>query len=78
MRLEVFLFFRFSLLDTELQINIFLGSVLDSDETESEIDFLVHDHSLSIDTSVHDIDLGDDTDSPNTFWIESSCGSDTF
>jgi len=53
--------------------NILLGSILDSNEAKSECDILSFDHSLSVGTFVHDINLGDNTNSSNTFWIQLSC-----
>jgi hypothetical protein len=52
-------------------LDIFLGSVLDSNETESQLDLLVHDHSLGIGSSVHDIDLGDDSHSSDSLGVQS-------
>lgn len=67
---EVKLFLGDGLLDGKLVNDILLSSVLDTDETESELDFLVEDHALGVGTSVHDIDLGDDTNSSNTLGVE--------
>jgi hypothetical protein len=50
--------------------NILLSSVLDTNVTHSEGHFLVHDHSLSVYTSVHDIELGKDTNSADTLRVE--------
>lgn len=50
--------------------NILLSSVLDTNVTHSEGHFLVHDHPLGTNTSVHDIELGKDTDSADTLRVE--------
>lgn len=57
-------------LDGNLVNNILLSTVLDTNVSHSEGDFLVHDHSLGAHTSVHDIKLGKDTDSADTFGVE--------
>ena len=77
-RIEICLLLVFGFFHTQLHLNVFLSSVLNSDETKSQIDFLVHDHSFSISTSVHNIDLGNDTNSPDSFRVKSSGCSDTF
>jgi hypothetical protein len=43
--------------------DVLLGSVLDTDETQTQRHFLIHEHLLGVDTTVHDIDLGDNTHS---------------
>lgn len=50
--------------------NILLSSILDTNVTHFEGHFLVHDHPLSVYTSVHDIKLSQDTDSAETFRVE--------
>jgi hypothetical protein len=57
-------------LDGNLVNNILLSTVLDTNVSHSEGDFLVHDHSFGAHTSVHDIKLGKDTDSADTFGVE--------
>jgi len=67
---------EFFLLDSSFNWNsindILLGSVFDSNETESKSDIFSFDHSFGTCTFIHDIDFGDDTDSSNTFWIDLS------
>jgi len=73
MSTEIQLFFLDSLFDWNSIDNILLGSILDSNEAKSECDILSFDHSLCVGTLVHDINLGDNTNSSNTFWIQLSC-----
>ena len=58
------------LLDRNLIDDIFLGTILDTHESETELNFLIHDHFLGVGTSVHNIDLGDDTDGTDTLGVE--------
>ena len=78
MRVKVSLLLIFGFLNTQLQLDILLGSVFHTNESESEVDFLIHDHPLCIGSSVHDIDLRDHTNSSDTFSIQSSCCPNTF
>lgn len=56
-------------LDRDLINNIFLGSVLDTNVAQSQWYFQIHDHALSVSSSVHDVNLGDDTDGADTLRI---------
>jgi len=67
---EVKLFLLDGILHRDLVDDVFLGSVLDTDETESELHFLVVDHALGVGTSVHDIDLGDNTDGSDSLGVK--------
>jgi hypothetical protein len=53
--------------------NIFLSSVLNTDVAHAKWNLLVHNHTLGIGTSVHDVDFSDDTDCSDTFGVELSC-----
>ena len=67
MVLEVTHFLVFCLLDTELIDDIFLGPIFDSNESKSKVNFLIHNHSFGICTPVHNVNLCDNTHSPDTF-----------
>ena len=67
-----------SSLDRDLILDILLGSVLDSDEAQPELDLLIHDHAFGIGTSVHNIDLRDNTDSSDALRIDSTRHTQTF
>ena len=71
MLVEELLLFSLGFLDRETSHDIFLSSVFDTDKTKSELNLLVHNHAPSISSSVHDIDLGDDTNSSDSLWIKS-------
>lgn len=64
-------------LDGYLILDVLLGSVLNSDETETELNLLVHDRALSVCASVHDVNLGDDTDGPDTLGVDPASHSQT-
>ena len=70
MRTEVHLFFGDSVFHGNLVDDVFLSSVLNTNVAEAEMHFLVHEHTLGVDSTVHDVDLGDDTDGTDTFGIE--------
>jgi len=70
--------FLHGLLDGNASLDVLLGSIFDTDETKTKLDFLIHDHALGVCASVHDINLGDDTDSSNTLRINSTSHSKTF
>lgn len=53
--------------------DILLGPIFDADETETEIDVLALNHPLCVGTLVHDINLGDNTDRPDTLLIDFPC-----
>lgn len=78
MVLEVTLFLVFCLFDTELIDDIFLSSIFDSNESKSKVNFLIHNHSLGIRSPVHNVNLCDNTHSPDTFWIKASGCPNTF
>lgn len=59
-------------------MDIFLSSVLDSNESKSQLDLLVHDHSLGVGSSVHDIDLGNDSHSSDSLRVQSLSHQQTF
>ena len=67
MVLEVTLLLFFCFFDTELINDIFLGPIFDSDESKSKVNFLIHNHSFGIRTPVHNVNLCDNTHSPDTF-----------
>ena len=52
------------LFDWHFVVNIFLGSVYDTDVSQFEMDLLIHKHALSGCAFIHDIDFCDDSDSP--------------
>lgn len=52
--------------------DILLRPILDANETKSQLNILTLNHSLSVCTLVHDIDLGNDTNSPNTLLVSFS------
>jgi hypothetical protein len=58
------------LLDRNLIYNIFLCTILDAHKTETKLDFLIHDHLLSVGTSVHNINLGDNTNGTDTLGVK--------
>jgi hypothetical protein len=73
MSVEIKLLFLDGSLNWNSIYNILLGSVFDSNETESKCDIFSFDHSFGTCTFIHDIDFSDDTNCSNTFWIDSSC-----
>lgn len=73
MSVEIELLFLLGCLHSNPIDDILLGSVLDSDETHSQVDVFTFDHSFGGGTFVHDIDFGDDTNCSNTLWINTSC-----
>jgi len=58
--------------------DVLLGSVLNADESEAELNLLIHDHALGVGASVHDVDLGDHTDSSDTLGVNPAGHSQTF
>ena len=52
-------------LDGNSIIDIFLGSVDDTDVAQFEVDLLIQKHSFGWGALVHDIDFGDDSDGPD-------------
>ena len=70
MRSEESLLFCDSFFNWNLIYNIFLCSVFYTDVTETKRYFLVHYHSLSICTAVHNINLCYNTNCSYTLWIE--------
>lgn len=49
--------------------DILLRSIFDSNKSEPQRDIFTFDHSFGICTLVHNVDLGDHTNSPDTFRI---------
>ena len=78
MRVEETHFFLHRSLDRDLILDVLLCSVLDSDKAETKLDLLVHNHTLGIGSSVHDVNLGDDTDRSDTLGIDSASHTETF
>lgn len=70
MRCEVSSLLVNGFLDWNAVDNIFLRSVLNTDITESQSDFLVHNHALRVCAAIHNIDLGDHTDCADTFGVK--------
>ena len=68
-------FFLHGGLDRNLSLDVLLRSVFHSDKTKAESNLLVHNCSLGVRAPVHDIDLGDDTQSPDALRVNSSCHS---
>mmetsp|Transcript_11083 Transcript_11083/g.16856 ORF Transcript_11083/g.16856 Transcript_11083/m.16856 type:complete len:282 (+) Transcript_11083:1587-2432(+) len=70
MRVEI----QLLLLDSRLHGNavhdVLLRPVLNSDEAQAQLHVLALDHALGVGTSVHDINLGDNTDGPNTLGVQ--------
>ena len=62
----------------DLVLDVLLGSVLDSNETQTELDLLIHDHTLGVGSSVHDVNFGDHTDCSDTFGVNSARHTKTF
>ena len=60
-----------------LILNILLRSILDADEAQTELNLLVHNHALGVRSSVHNVDLRDDTDGPDALGINSAGHSET-
>ena len=64
--------------DRDLILDVLLGSILDSNETQTELDLLVHDHSLGVGSSVHNVNFGDHTDCSDTLGVNSTRHTKTF
>lgn len=75
MRIEETHFLLHGCFHGNLSLDVFLGSVLDADKSETELDFLVHDRTLGVGTAVHDINFGDDTDSSDTLGVDAASHS---
>ena len=58
------------LLHRNLIDDVLLSSVLDTDVAQTKWHLLVHEHLLGIDTTVHDINLSDNTDCTDTFGVD--------
>lgn len=63
------LFFDCSL-DRDSIHDILLWSIFDTNESQSQLNIFSFEHSLSISSLIHDINLGDNTNSSDTLWIE--------
>jgi len=68
---EVVLFFN-GLLHRNLVLNIFLRSIFDAHKSETQVDFLIHNHALRIGSSVHNVDLRNHTNRPDTLCVNLS------
>ena len=77
MRIEECHLFLHGGLDRDLRLDVLLRSVFHSYETKAKLDFLVHNCSLGVRASIHDINLGDDTQSPDALRVDSSCHPQT-
>ena len=77
MRIEEAHFLLHSRLHGNLIHDVLLGSVLDADESETKLDFLVHDHAFSVGTTVHDINFGDHTHSSDALGVDAASHSKT-
>ena len=71
-------FFLHGCLHRYLILNVLLRTILDADEAETQLDLLIHDSALGIGTTVHDIDLGNDTYSSDALRIDTACHTETF
>jgi hypothetical protein len=69
MRREVSALLLDSFFDRDSVNDIFLSAILHSNETKLERNFLVHNHTLSVHSSIHDIYFGDDTDSSESLRV---------
>jgi len=69
-RSEEHTFFLDCFLNRDLVNDIFLGSVFYTNEAKSQGDFLVHNHTLCVGSSVHNINFGNDTNSTDTLGIQ--------
>ena len=78
MRVEKCHFFLHGSFDRYLILNVLLRSILDADKAQAKLNLLVHDHTLGIRSSVHDVDLCDDADGPDTLGVNSAGHSETF
>lgn len=63
-------FFLDRLLNRDLVNDIFLGSVFYTDKSKPQWYFLVHNHTLSVGSSIHNIDFSDNTDGSNTLRVQ--------
>ena len=54
----------------DLVLDIFLGSVLNTDEAQTELNLLVHDSTFGVSASVHDVNLRNNTDSSDTLRVD--------
>ena len=62
----------------DLVLDIFLSSVLYTNVTETELNLLVHDSTFGVGTSVHNVNLRDNTDSSDTLRVNSTSHTKTF
>lgn len=72
MRAEIQLFLLDSLLDRDTVHNVLLRPILDANESESQLHVLAFEHALGIGTLVHNVNLRDNTNRPNSLWIQLS------
>lgn len=73
MVLEEHHFFLKRSFDFLIALDSMLTSVFNSNIPKSERNFFVLENPSSISTSVHQIDLGDNSDSSDTFRVKFSC-----
>ena len=69
---EVELFLLNSLLHSHLVDDVLLRSILDTDISQPKGDVLTCQHPFSVGTLVHDINLGQDTNSPKALRVQFS------
>lgn len=69
---EEHLFFGDGLFHRDLILNVFLRAVFHTNITKSQRHFLVHNHALGISTAIHNIYLGDNTDSPDALFVQAA------
>ena len=70
MRAEVGPLLFFSLIDADLINNVLFASIFHANVTMQQWDIPALEHVLGIGTVIHDINLGDDTDSPGTLRVK--------
>jgi len=69
-RCKVGLFLGESLLDGDLIDDIFLGTVLNTDEAKTKGHFLIHDHLFGVSSTIHNIYFGNHTNGTNSLLID--------
>jgi len=70
MSAEIQLLFFDSCLDWDSIHNILLWSIFDTNESKSQLNIFSFEHSFSISSLIHDINLGNDTNSSNSLGIK--------
>ena len=69
---EIKLFFLNCSFNSDSINDILLWSILDTNESKSQLNIFTFKHSLSTGTFVHDIDFSDDTNCSDTFRVHIS------